>query len=80
MLLGLTSQKVKSNVSRNISSELVITESDMVQLQKEVKKKKNLLNQEYKIYIQIDIPTMTTPRGSASPESVASLNACHLLP
>lgn len=26
-----------------------------------------------------DIPTIITPKGSAKPESVANLNACHLL-
>lgn len=29
--------------------------------------------------INIYIPTIITPSGSAKPESVASLNACHLL-
>lgn len=27
----------------------------------------------------VNIPTITTARGSAKPESVANLNACHLL-
>lgn len=29
--------------------------------------------------INDNIPTITTPRGSAKPDSVANLNACHLL-
>lgn len=27
----------------------------------------------------VHLPTITTPSGSAKPESVANLNACHLL-